>query len=264
MSPQNLPTPSSTNLAKTPRCSVLLATVRTGHWATRPPCSHSLPHTVLACVLPAPCSLLLSHCWDARCTTSQPMWQLEGKENVSGEWPGGAVGGLQQYTGQGQGRAHTLNLLGPYAADGSSDQLAFLILTSASQLWMRSRPQVLDCGVQVFTCPAPSPALAWASPVQSALPHHSWTPAAQPAAPEQLAAPPPAAESCRDIITITPMPEASQGRCGLRVGATTGYPDEQVYAVPTHAGTCMPMYVSTNTTASDVLSMWVCPGLHDW
>lgn len=137
---------------------MLLQSVGTGHWATRPPCSHSLPHTVLACVLPAPCSLLLSHFWDARCTISQTMWQLEGKENMSGEWPGGAVGGTQQYTGQGRGRAHTLNLLGPYAADGSSDQLAFLILTSTSQLWVRSRPQVLDCGVQVFTCPAPSPA----------------------------------------------------------------------------------------------------------
>lgn len=49
----------------------------------------------------------------------------------------------------------------------------------------------------------PSPALAWASPAQSAPPHHSWTPAALPAAPEQPAARPPDAESCRDIMPIT-------------------------------------------------------------
>lgn len=179
---------------------------------TLPPCSPSSPHSVPASVLPAPCSPLLSHCWDARCTTSQPTWQLEGKDKMSGEWPGGAVGSLWQGTGRGQGRAHTLNLLGPYAADGSSDQLAFFILTGTSQLWMRNRPPVLDCGVRLFTCPAPSPGLAWASPVQSALPHHSWTPAAPPAAPELLAALPLAAESCRDSMTITPTAIAKSWR----------------------------------------------------
>lgn len=50
----------------------------------------------------------------------------------------------------------------------------------------------------------PPPALAWASPARSAPPHHSWTPAAPPAAPEQPAARPPVAESCRDIMPITP------------------------------------------------------------
>lgn len=65
----------------------------------------------------------------------------------------------QQTAGQGWGRdrPHTLNLLSPYAADGSSDQLALLILTSASQLWVTGRLRVLGCGIQVFTCPAPIP-----------------------------------------------------------------------------------------------------------
>lgn len=56
-----------------------------------------------------------------------------------------------------QDRAHTLNLLSPYTADGSSDQLAFLVLTSASQLRVRGRPWVSGCRVKVLHLPSPSP-----------------------------------------------------------------------------------------------------------
>lgn len=92
-----------TNLAKTHRRSVLLASMGTG------PCPHPLPHTGPACVLPAPCCPLLSHCWDVRCTTFQPMWRLEGKGEVSGEWQGVRVrrcwGQHAAGQGWGQGRA---------------------------------------------------------------------------------------------------------------------------------------------------------------
>lgn len=70
-----------------------------------------------------------------------------------------------------QDRAHTLNLLSPYTADGSSDQLAFLVLTSTSQLRMTGRPWVFGCRVRCFTCPvpvlSPSPALGHTSVVNS-------------------------------------------------------------------------------------------------
>lgn len=55
------------------------------------------------------------------------------------------------------GRARTFNLLGPDSADSSPDQLAFLILTGPSQLWVRGGPQGSGHAVQGFTCPAPSP-----------------------------------------------------------------------------------------------------------
>lgn len=211
------------HLSSEDRRSVLMASMGTGHWAILPPCSHRIPHTVLVCVLPAPCCLLLNHCWDVRCTTCQPRWRLEGrgKCQVSG-WE--VLGTACSRAGVGPGRAHTLDFLGPNTADGSSDQLAFLILSCTSQLWVTGRPQVLDCAVQVSGCPAPSPALAWASPVWSALPHHSWTPAALPAAPEQPAAQPPAAESCRDIMIITPISMVRLWRMWAEGRARTGYP----------------------------------------
>lgn len=68
----------------------------------------------------------------------------------------------------GPGRAHTLNLLGPYAADCSSDQLAFFILTGTSQLWMRSRPQgwiVESRALPALPQPLPQP-LPWPGPHQ--------------------------------------------------------------------------------------------------
>lgn len=145
------PCQSSTSLAKIHAfCAAGICGQRT--LVRPPPRPHPLPHTVPACVLLAPCCPLLSCCWNARCTTSQPRWQLEGKGKVSGKWPG-----CCEQHAPGQGRAHTLNLLGPDTADGSSDQLAFLILTSTSQLWVRGRSRVLGCGVQVFTCPVPIP-----------------------------------------------------------------------------------------------------------
>lgn len=54
-----------------------------------------LPHTAPACVLPVPGCPLLSHCWDARCTTFQLRWRLEGKGEVSGERPGGGGAGVE-------------------------------------------------------------------------------------------------------------------------------------------------------------------------
>lgn len=53
---------------------------------------HLLPHTAPASVRPAPCCPLLSHCWNAHRTTSQPRWPLRERGKLSGEWPGGATG----------------------------------------------------------------------------------------------------------------------------------------------------------------------------
>lgn len=142
------------------------------------------------------------------------------------------------------GWACTFNLLGPDPADGSPDQLAFLILTSPSQLGVRGGPQGLGRKVQGFPCPAPSPALAWASPAQSAPPHRSWTPAALLAAPEQPAARPLAAESCRDIRPITPAALArswrvwAEGRGRDRVPRTLAEGHGAVKTLWLHAGAC--------------------------
>lgn len=115
----------------------------------------------------------------------------------------------------------------------------------------------------------PSPALAWASPVRSVPPHHSWTPAAPPAVPEQPAARPPVAVSCRDIIPIIPTAMArsqmwAEGRGQERVPRTLAWGHVPVRTLWLHTGTCMPMDVSTNTTLSDMLSTRVWPGHHDW
>lgn len=167
-----------------------------------------LPHTAPACVLPAPGCPLLSHCWDARCTTFQLTWRLEGKGEASGERPGvggaGVEGSLRAAcsgAGVGTGRARTLDLLGPHAADGGSDQLALLVLRGAPQLWVRGGPQVLGCESRSSLAQSPPLPLAQDSPVRSAPPHRSWTPAVLPAVPEQPAAQPPAAGSCGDTMT---------------------------------------------------------------
>lgn len=67
-------------------------------------------------------------------------------------------------------------------------------------------------------------------------------------------------------MTITPTAIAKSWSMWAEGRGRTGYTEEQVakHTLWLHAGTCMPMYVSTNTTGSDVLSTWVCPGLHDW
>lgn len=161
-----------------------------------------LPHTVLAVVLPAPCCPLLSHCWDARCTAFQPRWRLEGKGDVSGERPGvrGLVEGSLRAACSGAG-ARTLDLLGPHTADGGSDQLPLLVFRGAPQLWVRGVCRVLGCESRSSPAwPSPLP-LAQASPVRSAPPRRSLTPAVLPAVPEQPAAQPPAAGSCGDTMT---------------------------------------------------------------
>ena len=161
-----------------------------------------LPHMVLAGVLPAPCCPLLSHCWDARCTAFQPRWQLEGKGEVSGESQG--VGGLVEGSLRAacsRAGARTLDLLGPHTADGGSDQLPLLVFRGAPQLRVRDGCRVLGCESRSSPAQPPPLPLAQASPVQSAPPHHSLTPAVLPAVPEQPAAQPPAAGSCRDTIT---------------------------------------------------------------
>lgn len=159
-----------------------------------------LPHAVPAGVLPAPGRPLLSHCWDAHCKAFQPRWRLEGKGEASGERPGGLVEGSLRAARSGAG-VHTLNLLGPHAADGSSDQLSLLVLRGAPKLWVRGGPQALGCESRSSQARPPPLPLAQASPVRSAPPHRSLTPAVLPAVPEQPAAQPPAAGSCGDTMT---------------------------------------------------------------
>lgn len=116
----------------------------------------------------------------------------------------------------------------------------------------------------------PAPALARASPARSAPPHRSWTPAARPAAPEQPAARPLAAESCRDIMPVTPTAVArswrmrAEGRGQDRVPRSLAEGHGAMKSLRLHAGACVPVDVSTNVTHSDVLSTWAWPGHHDW
>jgi hypothetical protein len=135
-------------------------------WALghRPGTPRSLPHTGPACVLPAPCCPLRSHRWHAHCATSQLRWQLKGQGQVSGEWLGGAGGRARQLWGQ--DRTPTLNLLCPDPTDGSSDQLALLVLTGAPQLWVGGRQREAGLWSPGLHLPCPHP-LPWPGPHQS-------------------------------------------------------------------------------------------------
>lgn len=136
------PCQSSTSLAKIHAfCAAGICGQRT--LVHPPPRPHPLPHTVPACVLLAPCCPLLSCCWNARCTTSQPRWQLEGKGKVSGKWPG-----CCEQHAPGQGRAHTLNLLGPDTADGSSDRSPVIPAQSLGLIRRWQNHEQLACAIQ--------------------------------------------------------------------------------------------------------------------